>query len=127
MNDDEYGRPYYSPYDNYHPPYSTYGPYDRPTTRPTLKPTKFPFLTLPPISPNISPGLAKRYTLLCYLYPACVQANECYQISGTNIFMTNPQFENFVLQNVAMDMVLSMTNVVGDVLAEMVTLLIAVE
>ena len=36
-------------------------------------------------------------------------------------------FENFVLQNVAMDMVLSMTNVVGDVLAEMVTLLIAVE
>ena len=36
-------------------------------------------------------------------------------------------FENFVLQSVAMDMVLSMTDVVGDVLAEMVTLLIAVE
>ena len=35
-NDDEYGRPYYSPYDNYHPPYSTYEPH-RPTPSSILK------------------------------------------------------------------------------------------
>ena len=68
MNDDEYGRPYYSPYDNYRPPYSTYGPYDRPTSSPT---------------PNLpKPGKGQNY-------PACVQANECRQKTGTNIFMTN--------------------------------------
>ena len=78
-NDDEYGRPYYSPYDNYHPPYSTYGPYDRPTSKPTISPK-------PPNRPN-NPGRGKRQI---FIYPACVRANECRQRPGTNVIcMTN--------------------------------------
>ena len=75
MNDDEYGRPYYSPYDNYRPPYSTYGPYDQPT--PTPSPTPSPS---PTTYPSV-PGCGKRQALV---YPACVQADECSQESGTH-------------------------------------------
>ena len=77
MNDDEYGRPYYSPYDNYRPPYSTYGPYDQPTPSPTPRPPTYPRV----------PGRGKRQTLV---YPACARADECRQKPGTKICITNP-------------------------------------
>ena len=94
INDDEYGRPYYSPYDNYRPPYSTYGPYDRSTATLSLKQE-------PPTYVSV-PGHGKRQKTL--VYPACVRANECQQKTGTNICITNP-FKKFLLQKVAMDMV----------------------
>ncbi len=91
LNEDEYGRPYYGPYDEYRPPYQPSATYPPPTQYPpTEPPTKYPPLYyVRPLTTTALPppetyevdleGLAKKDSLSL---PSCITSNECRESKG---------------------------------------------
>ena len=110
LNEDEYGRPYYGPYDEYHPPSQpypvlpsqlypvpSYPPHSYPTPDdPMPEPkgyrSRLPAPNSPPPAVYLSDAYAQRLELVTgkkkrqsspLPFPACVISNECTQRSGT--------------------------------------------
>ena len=100
LNEDEYGRPYYGPYDEYRSPYrpppTSYPPTQPPTKYPpsyTVPPTTYPPpVYVRPLTTTALPPtetyqldfekLARRKRRQVLTLPSCITSNECRQTQG---------------------------------------------
>ena len=97
LNEDEYGRPYYGPYDEYRPRYQPLPTYPLPTEYPTQPPTR-PSTTYPPLyyvrpltTTTLPPSetyeidadaIARRVKRQSLTLPSCITSNECNDQKG---------------------------------------------